>query len=398
MVGLDARAAGFREEMVVSLRRLGVVDEMVLRVMASVPRHRFVERFWAATPATMLTWDHTKAYEVGEDCSDEALGRLYDPMTAVAIREPTEHFAATTSLSAPVIVALMLSEMSLRHGARVLEIGTGSGYNAALISELVGDPALVTTVDIDPALIADAIPRLDRLGYSRIAVFCGDGAEGVPERAPFDRVVATVGCVDISPAWVGQLADDGVLLAPLEHGPMHPRVAVRRSETGLVGRFMGRSGFVRIQGSQASHRVWPGSAPVAAHYRVERLPASLAEAFDPPSSESPRRMSGLWDFATYLGIRDRRAVSGPGLGHHSSLAMIRGGTLAITGPAGGELAERLVAVAYSWVTLGCPGHGRYAMTFAIKDARPVPPDAPGGPWVLDRIDYRQHVTLVSENR
>jgi len=109
-------------------------------------------------------------------------------------------------------------------------------------------------------------------------------------------------------------------------------------------------------------------------------------------------MSGLWDFATYLGIRDRRAVLGPGLGDHSSLAVIRGDTLAIAGPGGGELAERLLALGRSWVELGCPGHDRYAMTFTVKDARPIPPDTPDGPWAVDRIDYRQHITLSPEFR
>jgi protein-L-isoaspartate(D-aspartate) O-methyltransferase len=398
MVDLDTRAAVFREQMIASLRRLGVVDEMVLRVLASVPRHRFVDRFWAVTPATMWKWDNSSEYDVAEDSSDETLALLYDPMTAVAIRRPSGHLAATTSLSAPVIVAMMLSEMGVGHGSRVMEIGTGSGYNAALIAELVGDPALVTTVDIDPSLTADAVPRLERLGYGAITVSCRDGTDGVPERAPFDRVVATVGCVDIAPAWVDQLADGGGLLAPLEHGPMHPRVAVRRSAAALVGTFMGRSGFVRIQGSQASHRVWTGPAPVAVQYRVEWLPAGLADAFDPPDAESPRRRSGLWDFATYLGIRDRRAVAGPGLGHHSSLAVIRGDTLAIAGPGGGALAERILAIGNSWLELGCPGHDRYAMTFTIKGADPAPPDTPDGPWAIDRIDYRQRITLAPENR
>ena len=282
-----------------------------------------------------------------------------------------------------------------------MEIGTGSGYNAALIAELVGEPALVTTVDIDPTLIAEAVPRLDRLGYGSITVSCGDGADGVPERAPFDRVVATVGCVDISPAWVDQLADGGRLLAPLEHGPMHPRVAVRQSETGLVGRFMGRSGFVRIQGSQASHRVWAGSGavPVAVHYRVERLPASLAEAFDPPNSRvttaivrtvglrhlpghtRPARGVGAWPGPPQLAGHDPWATRWPS-------------------PAREAVSWRSasLAVGRSWVELGCPGHDRYAMTFTGKDARPVPPDTPDGPWVVDRIDYRQHIALVSENR
>ena len=398
MVDLDTRAAVFREQMIASLRRLGVVDEMVLRVLASVPRHRFVDRFWAVTPATMRKWDNTRQYDVTEDCSDETLALLYDPMTAVAIRRPIGHLAATTSLSAPVIVAMMLSEMGLRHGSRVMEIGTGSGYNAALIAELVGEPALVTTVDIDPSLTVDAIPRLERLGYGGITVSCRDGAvrgAGAGSLRPggghggLCRYLAGMG----RPArrrWQVAGAARTRSDAPTGGGQ-----AVRSRAGGQVHGSLRVRAHPRIQ---ASHRVWTGSPSVAVHYRVERLPAGLAEAFDPPDAESSHRRSGLWDFATYLGIRDRRAVAGPGLGHHGSLAVIRGDTLAIAGPAGGELAERMLVVGQSWLGLGCPGHDRYAMTFTVKGGGPAPPDTADGPWAIDRIDYRQRITLAPEDR
>ena len=199
----------------------------------------------------------------------------------------------------------MLSEMGLRHGSRVMEIGTGSGYNAALIAELVGEPALVTTVDIDPTLTAEAIPRLDRLGYGRITVSCGDGADGVPERAPFDRVVATVGCVDISPAWVDQLADGGRLLAPLEHGPMHPRVAVRRSEHRPGGQVHGTvrirahpritglaPGVGRLRACRASTIESSGSRPAWPRPSTPRVPGHHAECQDCGTSPP------TWAYAT----------------------------------------------------------------------------------------------------
>ena len=400
MVDLDSRGEVARAQMVESLRRLGVADDRVLEVMASVPRHQFVDRFWAVDRGARWTTRNVKEFVVDQGCSDKSLNLLYDALAAVAIRGPIDEPVATSSISAPVIVGSMLTEMALGPGMRVLEIGTGSGYNAALISELVGDPSLVTTVEIDPTLVAETIPRLERLGYGAIQMIGGDGTEGVAERAPFDRVVATVGCLDIAPSWIGQLADDGKLLLPLEHGSMHPRVAVRKSEFGLHGRFVGRSGFVRIQGSQARHQVWPHQAPVRAHLRSEPLPASLADALAPPDRSRPHWTQALWDFDTYLGmrdrkagIRDRRAASGPGLSDGTSLAMVRGRTVAVGGPEGGFLRDRLLTIGHQWVGLGCPGQGRYALTFTARDDSPAPPDTPAGPWALDRIDYRQHVTL-----
>ena len=88
---------------------------------------------------------------------------------------------------------------------------------------------------------------------------------------------------------------------------MHPRVAVRKSEAGLHGSFVGRSGFVRIQGSQARHQVWPNQAPIRAHLRSEPLPSALADALAPPDPSRPHSTQKLWDFDAYLGIRDRRA-------------------------------------------------------------------------------------------
>lgn len=209
MVDLDRRGEVARTQMVEALRRLGVADEPVLQVMASVPRHRFVDRFWAVARGARWTARNVREFAVDEGCSDETLHLLYDVLVAVATRGPIDEPVATSSVSAPVIVGSMLTEMALRHGLRVLEVGTGSGYNAALIAELVGDPSLVTTVEIDPTLVAEAVPRLERLGYGAIHVIGGDGTEGVAERAPFDRVVATVGCLDIAPAWIGQLAEGG---------------------------------------------------------------------------------------------------------------------------------------------------------------------------------------------
>jgi protein-L-isoaspartate O-methyltransferase len=217
------RAVPFRREMIADLVELGFNNTVVLAVMAAVPRHRFVERFWATPPGKPWTPENVREFRVTDDTDDETLSFIYRADTALMTRGPLDRPGATSSVSAPIIVALMAAELDLRPGAHVLELGAGSGYHAAVMAALVGDPGLVTTVDIDPTVISETVDRFERLGLSAIDVRCGDGDLGAADRAPFDRIVATVGCGDLSPAWVEQLAPGGAILVPLEHGHLHPR-------------------------------------------------------------------------------------------------------------------------------------------------------------------------------
>ena len=160
-----------------------------------MPRHRFVERFWVGRDS---------AYEVGADgWSAEALGLVYSDEALITRRDAEGN--PTSSASQPSVVAMMLEALDLEPGMRVLEIGAGTGYNAALMAEVVGDPRLVTTIDIDPDVVAQTRGLLARAGYGAVEVICGDGALGHAASAPFDRVVATVGCSDISWDWVEQM-------------------------------------------------------------------------------------------------------------------------------------------------------------------------------------------------
>ncbi|MGH3564039.1 MAG: protein-L-isoaspartate O-methyltransferase family protein, partial [Mycobacterium sp.] len=108
-----------------------------------------------------------------------------------------------SSSSQPAIMARMLDQLDVQPGHRVLEIGTGSGYNAALLGHLVGETGAVVSVDIDADLVANARERLAECGVSKVTVGCGDGGVGWPEQAPYDRIIATVGAWDIPPAWGG---------------------------------------------------------------------------------------------------------------------------------------------------------------------------------------------------
>ncbi len=120
------------------------------------------------------------------------------------------------TISQPFIVALMTDLLDLKPEHRVLEIGTGSGYQAAVLAELVAE---VYTIEIVPELAASAAARLDELGYSNVHVRTGDGWHGWPEAAPFDRVMVTAVGEEIPPKLLEQLAEGGRMVMPL--GPRY---------------------------------------------------------------------------------------------------------------------------------------------------------------------------------
>src|SRR5262245_33291442 len=226
-------------------------DPAVEVALRRVPRHRFVERFYplpkppegTASPPAPLP---RLPLEVDtQNPAAEHLDLIYaDDALATRVVDGV----ATSSTSQPALVASMLQYLELTPGMRVLEIGAGTGWNAALMAELVGDPALVTTLDIQKDVVAQTRRLLAAAGYGGVQIHQRDGFLGAPESAPFDRIVATVGCTDLSPRWVEQLAPAGFMLIPLRQGRLAPLVRVRREGGRLCGRLIAPAGFMWIQG------------------------------------------------------------------------------------------------------------------------------------------------------
>ncbi|MFG2918562.1 methyltransferase, FxLD system [Kitasatospora sp. NPDC048298] len=180
----------------------------------------------------------------------EAPARQAYGVEDVVITKRNEHGTAISSVSAPRIQAFMLEQADIKPGHRVLEIGS-SGTNAAMIAELVGPDGEITTLDIDRDVTDRATRGLAATGYDRVNVVLGDGEVGCADRAPFDRILVTVGAWDIPPAWVEQLTERGTVTVPLRMRGVSRSITLRREADRLVSVSAEVCGFVRMQGAGA---------------------------------------------------------------------------------------------------------------------------------------------------
>jgi protein-L-isoaspartate(D-aspartate) O-methyltransferase len=173
-----------------------------------------------------------------------------------------------SSLSAPAWVAAMLEELALEPGLRVLEVGAGTGYHAALLACLVGGEGRVVSIELEPWLAERARARLAELGFGQVRVVEGDGALGAPGEAPFDRILLTAGTWEVFPAWLEQLAPGGRLVAPLIFGGADTGACLVanlvREGDHLVGRVVMSAEMVPMRGEAGGARgeesSWAGAA------------------------------------------------------------------------------------------------------------------------------------------
>lgn len=161
--------------------------------------------------------------------------------------------AALSCASVPSIVAMMLDQLDIQPGNRILEIGAGTGYNAALMAHIAGPTGHVTTVDIDPEVTAQAGEALNATGYDAVTVITKDGALGDDANAPYDRIIFTVGPWDIPTAILHQLAPGGRLVIPLRWRGEARSVAFVRDGDVLRSEAIELCGFVPMIGQEGEH-------------------------------------------------------------------------------------------------------------------------------------------------
>ncbi len=177
------------------------------------------------------------------------------PLTAVYSDRPIvtkrENGRPTSSSSQPTMMAIMLEQLAVCSGENVLEVGAGTGYNAALLGSLVGKNGRVTSIDIDPDIVEAAQSHLQAAGADNVQVVCADGTQGFAANAPYDCLILTVGGWDISPEWLAQLKPNGRIVLPFSlHGPQMSVAFVRKNDQ-LVSSSIKPCGFMRMQGPHA---------------------------------------------------------------------------------------------------------------------------------------------------
>jgi protein-L-isoaspartate(D-aspartate) O-methyltransferase len=177
---------------------------------------------------------------------------LEDAYADEAITTKTIDGIPVSSSSQPAIMAEMLEQLEALPGQNVLEIGSGSGYNAALLGHLVGSKGNVVSLDIDADLVAGARAHLDAAGSANVAVLQGDGGYGHPARSPYDRIIVTAAAVDITAAWREQLKPGGRLVLPLVLlGGAQASVAFVQKGGWLESASLTLCGFMPLRGAFA---------------------------------------------------------------------------------------------------------------------------------------------------
>lgn len=215
---MGAKELQKERELMVStqLVRRGIRDQRVLSAMREVPRHEFVPPDY-----------RHRAYD------DSAL--------------PIE---ARQTISQPYMVAVMTELLELTGTETVLEVGTGTGYQSAVLSRLAGS---VYTMDRIGALSEPARQRLARLGYGNVEVFTGDGSKGLPEHAPYDRILVTAGAPELPGPLIEQLAGGGIIVIPVGSESSQSLLRVRKINGELIKDYHTPCIFVPLVGEHA----WP---------------------------------------------------------------------------------------------------------------------------------------------
>jgi protein-L-isoaspartate(D-aspartate) O-methyltransferase len=184
-------------QFLLGLRRRGISDPAVLRAMDEVPREHFVE----------------------------------NPFIESAYADQALPIACGQTISQPYVVAFMTEHLAVQPSHRVLEVGTGSGYQGAILSRLARE---VVSVERYRTLAETARARLRTLGYDNVDVRVGDGLAGVPDRAPYDRIIVTAAAETIPDALVHELAEGGVMVLPLgPHAGPQQLIKLTKGEQGI---------------------------------------------------------------------------------------------------------------------------------------------------------------------
>ncbi|MER5783173.1 methyltransferase domain-containing protein [Streptomyces mobaraensis] len=356
---LDQETAQLRAKLAQSLVEAGDLTDPAWRdAFEQVPRHKYVPYFY----------DHTgrKITEDDPETREQWLTAVHENRPLVTHRT---NGAATSSSSQPSIMATMLEALQVTDGTRVLELGAGTGYNAALLAHRLGDENVVT-IDVSPDITGPARERLAATGHHPLVV-TGDGSFGWPNKAPYDRIMVTCQLRAVPLALVQQLAEVGFILAPL--GNALARI-YRTGERTAEGNFLpGGAFFMPLRRGAGDGQPSRRPALPDAAGRPSRLPAAAIANNDFRFLLSIAVPDLTWQYD----LDDERTPTGARVWTpDGSLASLKAdGTVTETGPR--ALWTILEAEYDTFLAAGAPGPDRYGVTVA-EDAQRVWLDAPDG--------------------
>jgi protein-L-isoaspartate O-methyltransferase len=216
--------------------------------------------------------------------------------------------AITSSTSMPTVMAVMLHALDTWPGHRVLEIGTGTGSTAAILSHRLGGDA-VTTVEIDPVLAEQARAALAATGFTPTVV-CGDGEDGYPPNAPYDRVLCTAGCHSVPYAWVEQCAPGGLIVTPWETPYLSSALLrlIVASDSTASGHFVAHASFMSLRGQRVGDWIPnPDREPDAAERVTTLHPYEPVSDYDGGAFAVSLLVDGVRQSIAFDDPADRRA-------------------------------------------------------------------------------------------
>ncbi|ASO20863.1 protein-L-isoaspartate(D-aspartate) O-methyltransferase [Actinoalloteichus hoggarensis] len=364
-----------RHRLADSLRASGYLQSRRwLEAFRTVPREAFVDRFIISSPTGEQT-----LFDLAVD-RPLALEAVYRDTNLLTQRDAGG--TATSSSTTPSLMALMLERLDLWQGHSVLEIGTGTGYNTALLCHVLGDHT-VTSIDIDPGLVVRARDALDGLGHHPHLII-GDGTQGVVEYAPYDRLIATCGVARVPASWLRQVAPDGVILVNL--GYALARLTVD-ADGRATGPFTDYAAFMRLRPHPA--------------YRTP----TGREIVEMATEEGARSTVRIDGFPDYLGARpleclralvhpdvhkvirhdgggEAHVLGDPATGSWARARFIGSSRAAIVHGGVRDLWDDYMRIAQLWNEHGRPEPARYGLT--------ITPDGVHTLW----LDCPEHPVLV----
>jgi protein-L-isoaspartate(D-aspartate) O-methyltransferase len=347
----------------------------LIEAFRQTPRHRFLHRIFIGQQR------HEEWREINTGAPEsERIDLVYSDRALITRlgTDPDGKQVPISSSSQPSLMAEMLEDLRPQPGQRVLEVGAGTGYNAALLASVVG-PGLVLSIDVDQAVLAEAAEHLADFVERGVHLNHGDGRDGWPAAAPFDRLMVTAATPDLEPAWLAQMNDGGVVVAPMVLWPgMAMVVQGEVRQATFHGTLTRGAYFMPLRQEEEAPRDEAETPPSLGELKCR--PAPWASWFD---RQRPRLAWGsfLQALVFYGWLRGLNPLHSGGGGGYSSCGVSSGDALCwfssedwqVSGAAGQEIGEALWR---TWLRAGGPWPTEFQlMVSATGGLRPRGPES-----------------------